>query len=276
MNAAKGDRNAAGLRGGVGAEAVAKSEVKLLHTPHQGQIAFADEILKEQLRRHKLLRDRHHQSQVGRDNQRVDRVGFFEELFYPLHLFASRPLAVEFATNLRSAILQPVHPPEVKLLLLLRQQPSVVEASDVGGDRPIGHALITHLFQRHNGVGGESAGEFLGVFLGKLLARDEIDRPCKKCLTNPLQFRLPRGLCGLHWLCGPRRLCRPRCRLLFSPLHLYRSGTPLPGCRAKSVDRDFGRRGVLQRRCNGDHGEVLSGLPEQQVSIGETAAVPAS
>ena len=178
--------------GGVGAEPVAEREVEFLDGPHEGDVAFADEFLERIVRVDELLGDRDDEPEVRRDDDRLHRLGLGEPGLHLVDLLDRRPAAVEPAPGGGGAKLQPVHPPEIKLLFVLGEQPRLIEAGQVGRERLGGGGRLV-LLQRNRRIGRGDGGKLFSVCLQKLPAGDVFDLPAEELLATLVEEGLPLG-----------------------------------------------------------------------------------
>ena len=174
--------------GGVGAEPIPEGEVELLNCPHQGHVAVAHEFFKRIAGVDELLGDGDDEPQVRRDDDRLHGFRLGEPALDLLHLPPSGPLLVEPAPRGRCPKLEPVHPAEVILLLVFREQAGLVEAREIRREPLGGRSVGGIAIERHGGIGRRRRGERRGVLLQELTARDVVDRTGEEPLPVLTEF----------------------------------------------------------------------------------------
>jgi hypothetical protein len=167
--------------GRIGAEAIAEGKVELFHRPHQRNVSFADQFVKRKARLVELLGDRNNQSQIGRDQNRLDGLRFSQQTFNLLELLHRGPLGVEPFAAGDSLKLQPVHSPEIELLLILGQQPGLVKTRQIRRQRPTCRrpCLCCRPLKRNPSIGRRGTRQPLSVGLKKDIPADILDSPLK-------------------------------------------------------------------------------------------------
>ncbi len=187
-----------GVRG-IGAKAISEGEVELLNGPHQGHVAVAHELFKRIAGVDEFLGDRDHEPEVRRDDDRLHGFRLGEPALDLLHLPPGGPLLVEPTPRGRCPKLEPVHPAEVILFLVFREQTGLVETREIRRESLGGRSVCGIPIERHGGIGRRSRGECRGVFLQELAAGDVVDRTDEEPFPVLTEFGPgPLSLAGVH------------------------------------------------------------------------------